>query len=85
MNTQHTHRNRRKAHSRREALSLCRENARISENNLSVGSATTAKNAETLATLKKAEMQDLAASLDYRLALAELQKTIGSLAPTSGN
>ena len=58
----------------RESLSLCRENTRLSENSLKVGAVTTAKYAETLATLKKAEMQDLAASLDYRLTLAELEK-----------
>jgi multidrug efflux pump subunit AcrB/outer membrane protein TolC len=65
-----------------EALSLCRENARLSENRLNAGTETTAKHAETVAELKKAEMEALQASLGYRLALAELDKTIGLLAPS---
>ena len=67
----------------REALSLCRENARLSENGLKAGTVTAAKHAETVAALKKAEMEALQASLEYRLALAELDKTIGSLAPSN--
>jgi multidrug efflux pump subunit AcrB/outer membrane protein TolC len=66
----------------REALSLWRETARLSENGLKAGTVTAAKNAETVAALKKAEMEALQASLEYRLALAELDKTIGSLAPS---
>ena len=65
-----------------EALSLWRENTRISENGLQAGTVTAAKHAETVASLKKAEMEALQASLDYRLTLAELEKTIGSLAPS---
>jgi len=42
---------------------------------------TTARHAEAVATLRKSEMEELQASLDYRLALAELEKTIGVLAP----
>lgn len=66
----------------REALSLYNENARLSENRLKAGTVTTAKHAETVAELKKAEMEALQASLEYRLALAELDKTIGLLAPS---
>ena len=66
-----------------EALSLCRENARLSENRLKAGTVTAAKHAETVAELKKAEMEALQTSLEYRLALAELDKTIGSLAPSN--
>ena len=66
----------------REALSLCMENARLSENHLKAGTETTAKHAETVAELKKAEMEALQASLEYRLAIAELDKTIGLLAPS---
>jgi outer membrane protein TolC len=66
----------------REALSLWRENARLSENGLKAGTVTAAKHAETIAALKKAEMEELQASLEYRLAIAELDKTIGLLAPS---
>jgi outer membrane protein TolC len=65
----------------REALYLWRENSRLSENGLKAGTVTAAKNAETVAALKKAEMEALQASLEYRLALAELDKKIGLLAP----
>jgi multidrug efflux pump subunit AcrB/outer membrane protein TolC len=65
----------------REALFLWRENARLSKNGLQAGTVTAAKNAETAAALKKAEMEALQASLEYRLALAELDKKIGLLAP----
>ena len=65
-----------------EALSLRRENARLSENRIKAGTVTAAKHAETVAALKKAEMEALLASLEYRLAIAELDKTIGSLAPS---
>jgi outer membrane protein TolC len=53
-----------------EALSLHQENARLSENRLKAGTMTAAK----------AEMEALLASLEYRLAIAELNKTIGLLA-----
>jgi hypothetical protein len=43
---------------------------------------TTAKYAETVAALKKAEMEELQASLEYRLAQDEIYKTIGLLAPS---
>lgn len=66
----------------REALSLWRENARLSENGLKAGTETAAKHAETVAALKKAEMEELQASLEYRLAIAELYKIIGLLAPS---
>jgi outer membrane protein TolC len=64
----------------REALSLWKENARLSENSLKAGTVTAAKHAATVAALKKAEMDELQASLEYRLAIAELNKTIGLLA-----
>ncbi len=65
-----------------EALTLCRENARLSENRFKAGIVTSAKHAETVAALKKAEMEALQASLEYRLAIVELNKTIGLLAPS---
>jgi outer membrane protein TolC len=66
----------------REALSLSRENARLSENRLKAATVTTARHAEAVATLKKVEMEELQASLEYRLVKSELEKTIGILAPS---
>jgi multidrug efflux pump subunit AcrB/outer membrane protein TolC len=64
----------------REVLSLCQENARLSENGLKAGTVTAAKHAETVAALRKAEMGELQASLEYRLAGAELERIRGVLA-----
>ncbi len=64
----------------REALFLSRENARLSENGIKAGTVTTAKHAEAVAALRKAEMEDLQASLQYRLAGAELDRIRGVLA-----
>jgi outer membrane protein TolC len=64
----------------REALSLCRENARLSENGLKAGTVTAARHAESVAALRKAEMGELQASLEYRLARAELDRIRGALA-----
>ncbi|MDZ4183563.1 MAG: efflux RND transporter permease subunit [Desulfuromonadales bacterium] len=62
-----------------EALSLSRENARLSENGLKAGTVTAAKHAEAVAALKRAEMGNLQASLEYRLAGAELDRIRGVL------
>ncbi|QWV94739.1 efflux RND transporter permease subunit [Geomonas oryzisoli] len=64
----------------REALSLRRENARLSENRQKAGTVTAAKHAEAVAALKRAEMDELQASLAYRLAQAELDRIRGVLA-----
>jgi multidrug efflux pump subunit AcrB/outer membrane protein TolC len=64
----------------REALSLSQENARLSENGIKAGTVTTAKHAEAVAALRKAEMGELQASLQYRLAGAELDRLRGVLA-----
>ncbi|HEX2768687.1 MAG TPA: efflux RND transporter permease subunit, partial [Geobacteraceae bacterium] len=64
----------------REALSLFQENARLSENGLKAGTVTAAKHAETVAALRKAEMGELQALLEYRLARAELDRIRGVLA-----
>jgi outer membrane protein TolC len=64
----------------RESLSLCRENARLSENGIKAGTVTTAKHAEAVAALRKAEMEELQAALQYRLAGAELDRIRGVLA-----
>jgi len=63
----------------RDALSLQRENARLSENRLKAGTETAAKHAETVAALRKAEMEELQASLGCRLARAELERISGAL------
>jgi outer membrane protein TolC len=64
----------------REALSLSKENVRLSENGLKAGTVTAAKQAEAVAALRKAEMEELQASLEYRLAGAELERIRGVLA-----
>jgi multidrug efflux pump subunit AcrB/outer membrane protein TolC len=64
----------------REALALSRENARLSENRFKAGTVSAAKHADAVAALKKAEMDELQASLGYRLALAELDRIRGVLA-----
>jgi multidrug efflux pump subunit AcrB/outer membrane protein TolC len=64
----------------REALSLSKESARLSENGTKAGTVTTAKHAEAVAALRKAEMGELQASLQYRLAGAELDRIRGVLA-----
>jgi len=66
----------------REVLLMWKENERLSGNRLEAGTVTTAKHAETVAALKKAEMEALQASLEYRLAQAEIYKTVGLLSPS---
>ncbi|HEY4744197.1 MAG TPA: TolC family protein, partial [Desulfuromonadaceae bacterium] len=63
----------------REALSLCRENARLSENGIKAGTVTTAKHAEAVAALRKAEMEELQATLQYRLAQSDIERLTGDL------
>ncbi|HTR44608.1 MAG TPA: efflux RND transporter permease subunit, partial [Thermodesulfovibrionales bacterium] len=65
-----------------ETLLLWKENERLSEDRLKAGTVTAARRAETVAALKKAEMEALQASLEHRLAQTELNKTIGLLAPS---
>jgi len=67
----------------REELLLCRENVRLSDNRLRAGTVTVAKHAEAVAALKKAEMVELQASLEYRLVKSEIEKTIGVLAQSN--
>jgi outer membrane protein TolC len=64
----------------REVLSLSEENARLSENGIKAGTVTTAKHAEAVAALKRAEMGELQASLEYRLVRTELDRITGLLA-----
>jgi len=63
----------------REALFLSREHVRLSENGIKAGTVTTAKHADAVAAQKKAEMGELQASLQYRLAQAELKRVTGEL------
>jgi len=63
----------------RESLALSRKNARLSENGLKAETVTVVKHAETFAALKKAEMEELRAALEYRLGLAELGRIRGVL------
>ncbi|MEW6488030.1 MAG: efflux RND transporter permease subunit [Thermodesulfobacteriota bacterium] len=64
----------------REALAMSQEDARLSENRLAAGTVTAARHAETVAALKKAEMDRLQAELGYRLTRAELERLKGGLA-----
>jgi outer membrane protein TolC len=64
----------------REVLSMCQENARLSQNGFKAGTVTAAKHAETVAALRKAEMGELQASLEYRLARDEVDRIRGVLA-----
>jgi outer membrane protein TolC len=64
----------------REALSLSRENARLSEDRLKAETVTAAKHAEAVAAFKKAERDELQSSLAYRLARMELDRITGTLA-----
>lgn len=62
-----------------EVLSLQMENTRLSENRLKAGTVTVAKHAEAVAALRKAEMEKLQASLEYRLVRTELDRIRGLL------
>lgn len=64
----------------REALALSRENERLSENRVKAGTVSAAKHSEAVAAMKKAEMEELQASLDYRLSRIELDRITGTLA-----
>lgn len=64
----------------REAVALSRENVRLSENRVKAGAATDARHSEAVAAMKKAEMSELQASLDYRLTRIDLERITGTLA-----
>lgn len=64
----------------REALALSRENERLSENRVKAGAVTEARHSEAVAAVKKAEMEVIQASLDYRLTRMELDRITGTLA-----
>ena len=64
----------------REAVALSRETVRLSENRVKVGAVTDARQSEAVAAMKKAEMEELHASLEYRLTRIELDRITGTLA-----
>jgi outer membrane protein TolC len=64
----------------REAVALSRENLRLSENRVEAGAATDARHSEAVASMKKAETEELQASLEYRLTRMELDRITGTLA-----
>ena len=64
----------------REALALSRENVRLGENRVKAGAATEARHSEAVAAMRKAETEELHASLDYRLTRMELDRITGTLA-----
>ncbi|NJL59163.1 MAG: TolC family protein [Desulfobacteraceae bacterium] len=61
----------------RESLSYQRENLRLSGNQLKAGVTSDARHAESVAAVRKAELEELQAHLGYRLALAELDRMTG--------
>lgn len=65
----------------REALKLQRENQRLSMNQLAAGTITDVRYAESVAAVKKAELDELQAALGYRLAQADLERLAGTLHP----
>ena len=62
----------------REALSLQQEKLRLSGNGLTAGTVNTAKYAESVASLKKAQCDETQALLGVELALAELKRLSGA-------
>jgi outer membrane protein len=62
----------------REALKLQRENQRLSANQLKAGATTSARYAESIAAVRKAELEELQATLGYHLAQAELDRIVGT-------
>jgi multidrug efflux pump subunit AcrB len=63
-----------------EALKLQRENQRLSADRVKAGTTTRLRHAESVAAVRKAELDELQAELGYRLALAELDRIAGSSA-----
>ncbi len=64
----------------REALKLQRENLRLSADRVNAGTITSVRHDESIAAVKKAELEELQASLGYRLTQAELDRIVGVLA-----
>jgi multidrug efflux pump subunit AcrB/outer membrane protein TolC len=64
----------------KEMLKLQRENLRLTADRVKAGTVTAARQAEAVAAVRKAELDELQAALGYRLALAELDRVSGALA-----
>jgi multidrug efflux pump subunit AcrB len=62
----------------REAFSLQQERLRLVSDQLKASTISEAKYSEAVATVKKAEADDLKARLDYKLAIAELDRIAGT-------
>lgn len=62
----------------REALKLRKEQLRLSDNQVKAGATTSARHAEAVAAVAKAEMEEVQARLGYRLAQAELERIAGT-------
>ncbi|MFH1029180.1 MAG: TolC family protein [Pseudomonadota bacterium] len=60
-----------------EMLNLQRENQRLTSDRVKAGTATSARQAEAGAAVRKVELDELQATLGYRLALAELDRISG--------
>ncbi|MRR07225.1 MAG: hypothetical protein EG828_09820, partial [Deltaproteobacteria bacterium] len=63
-----------------ETLKLQRENQRLTADRVKAGTSTSARLAESVAAVRKAELDELQAGLGYRLALAELNRISGAFA-----
>jgi multidrug efflux pump subunit AcrB/outer membrane protein TolC len=63
----------------REALNLQKENQRLNSNRVKSGTLTDVRYTESVAAVRKAEMDELQAALGYRLALMDLDRISGGL------
>jgi multidrug efflux pump subunit AcrB/outer membrane protein TolC len=63
----------------RETLKLQRENQRLTADRVKAGTVTSARQAEAVAAVRKAELDELQTALGYRLALAELNRISGTV------
>ena len=62
-----------------ETLKLQKENQRLTADRVKAGTATNARQAEAIAAVRKAELDELQSALGYRLALAELNRISGTV------
>ena len=62
----------------RESLALQKENLRLKSDGMKAGTATEAQYATAVASVKKAEYEELQALLGYNLAVADLKRIIAS-------
>ncbi|MHC1697720.1 MAG: efflux RND transporter permease subunit [Geobacteraceae bacterium] len=63
----------------KEVLKLQRENLRLTTDRVKAGTATSARQAESVSAVRKAELDELQAALGYRLSLAELDRVSGAV------